>query len=117
MNRCAIRSGLMVCFSRWNRKGYAIFASLGRNIRIGRLAIHICEMSLRKSSRKGVIVELAEVFERLVRLFKEYKEKMKRVSRELLPVRAGVEDAFNNSYHNLNIEGIPVLGQGTFFVF
>ena len=54
MNRRVMQSGLMLCFSRWNRKGYAIFASLGRNIRIGRLAIHICEMSLRKSSRKGV---------------------------------------------------------------
>ena len=64
-----MRSGLMLCFSRWNRKGYAIFASLGRNVRIGRLAIHICEMSLQKSSRKGVIVMLAEVFERLERSF------------------------------------------------
>ena len=59
MNKRAMRSGLMLCFSRWNRKGYAIFASLGRNVRIGRLAIHICEMSLQKSSRKGVIVMLA----------------------------------------------------------
>ena len=111
-----MRSGLMLCFSRWNRKGYAIFASLGRNVRIGRLAIHICEMSLRKSSRKGVIVELTEVFERLERLFNEYEEKVKRVGCELLPVRAGIEDAFSNSYHSL-IEGIPVFGQGTFFVF
>ena len=97
-----MRSGLMLCFSRWNRKGYAIFASLGRNVRIGRFAIHICEMSLRKSSRKGVIVELTEVFERLERLFNEYEEKVKRVGCELLPVRAGIEDAFSNSYHSLN---------------
>ena len=64
--------------------------------------IHICEMSLRKSSRKGVIVELTEVFERLERLFNEYEEKVKRVGCELLPVRAGIEDAFSNSYHSLN---------------
>ena len=102
MNKRAIRSGLMLCFSRWNRKGYAIFASLGRNIRIGRLAIHICEMSLRKSSRKGVIVELAEVFKRLERSFEEYEKKMKRVVCEFLSIRAGMEDAFSNSYHNLN---------------
>ena len=69
-----MRSGLMLCFSRWNRKGYAIFASLGRNVRIGRLAIHICEMSLQKSSRKGVIVMLAEVFKRLERSFEGYVE-------------------------------------------
>ena len=102
MNRRVMQSGLMLCFSRWNRKGYAIFASLGRNIWIGRLAIHICEMSLRKSSRKGVIVELAKVFELLERLFEGYKEKAKRVSCELLPVRAGMEDVFMNSYHSLN---------------
>ena len=60
------------------------------------------EMSLRKSSRKGVIVELTEVFERLERLFNEYEEKVKRVGCELLPVRAGIEDAFSNSYHSLN---------------
>lgn len=80
MNKRAVRSGLILCFSRWNRKGYAIFASLGRNVRIGRLAIHICEMSLQKSSKKGVIVELAEVFERLERTFEEYEEKIKRAS-------------------------------------
>ena len=97
-----MRSGLMLCFSRWNRKGYAIFASLGREVCIGRLAIHICEMALRKSSRKGVIVNLAEAFERMVTTFEEYAEKVKRVGCELLPVRAGIEDAFSNSYHSLN---------------
>ena len=111
MNKRAMRSGLMLCFSRWNRKGYAIFASLGRNVRIGRLAIHICEMSLQKSSRKG------EVFERLERLFEGYVEKVKRAGCELLPTRMGMEDVFINSYHNLKFEGIPVLGQGTFFIF
>lgn len=102
MNRRTMRPGLMLYFSRWNRKGYAIFASLGQNVRIGRLAIHICEMSLRKSSRKGVIVELAEIFERLEGLFKGYEEKMIRVSRKLLLVHVGMEDAFSNSYHSLN---------------
>lgn len=100
MNKRAIRSGLMLCFSRWNRKGYAIFASLGRNVRIGRLAIHICEMSLQKSSRKGVIVMLAEVFERLERSFEGYVEKVKRAGFKLLPTRTGMEDVFINSYHN-----------------
>lgn len=117
MNKRAMRSGLMLCFSRWNRKGYAIFASLGRNVRIGRLAIHICEMSLQKSSRKGVIVMLAEVFERLERLFEGYVEKVKRAGCELLPTRMGMEDVFINSYHNLKFEGIPVLGQGYLFYF
>ena len=36
---------------------------------------------------------------------------------ELLPTRTGMEDVFINSYHNLKFEGIPVLRQGTFFIF
>ena len=84
-----MRSGLMLCFSRWNRKGYAIFASLGRNVRI----------------------------ERLERSFEGYVEKVKRAGFKLLPTRTGMEDVFINSYHNLKFEGIPVLGQGTFFIF
>ena len=78
MDKRAIQPGMMLCFSRWNRKGYAIFASLGQEVRIGKLAIHICEMALQKSSRKGVVVNLSEIFERLVRLFEEHEEKMKR---------------------------------------
>ena len=44
-------------------------------------------------------------------------EKVKRAGCELLPTRMGMEDVFINSYHNLKFEGIPVLGQGTFFIF
>ena len=94
-----------------NTKGNAIISSLRRNVRIRRLAIHICEMSLQKSSRKGVIVMLAEVFERLERLFEGYVEKVKRAGCELLPTRMGMEDVFSNSYHYLKFDGIPVLGQ------
>lgn len=64
-----------------------------------------------------MIVMLAEVFERLERLFEGYVEKVKRAGCELLPTRMGMEDVFINSYHNLKFEGIPVLGQGTFFIF
>ena len=49
-----------------------------------------------------MIVELAEVFKRLERSFEEYEKKMKRVGCEFLSIRAGMEDAFSNSYHNLN---------------
>ena len=101
MNKRAMRSGLMLCFSRWNRKGYAIFASLGRNVRIGRLAIHICEMSLQKSSRKGVIVNLSEVFERLVRLFEGYEEKVVQACRVSSPSR--VDAGCINRYLNINV--------------
>ena len=45
-----------LCFSRWSRKGYAIFASLGREVRIGALSIRVCEVASRKSPGKAVIV-------------------------------------------------------------
>ncbi|MFR7877798.1 MAG: hypothetical protein ACLU4J_16160 [Butyricimonas paravirosa] len=50
------------------------FRLTGTECSIGRLAIHICEMSLQKSSRKGVIVMLAEVFRAVERSFEGYGE-------------------------------------------
>ena len=64
MNRFSTIRRHLLSFSRWSRKGYAIFASLGKEVRIAGLAIHICEKALEKSSRKGVIVSTARSFER-----------------------------------------------------
>lgn len=83
----ATRFATLLRFSRWNRKGFAIFASLGREVRIGALAIHICEMSLRKSSRKGVIVNLSGEFGRLMRVFEECEEEMARACLVSFPMR------------------------------
>lgn len=91
MKVCATRFATLLRFSRWNRKGFAIFASLGREVRIGTLAIHICEMSLRKSSRKGVIVNLSEVFERLMRVFEEREEEMARACFISSPARVDAD--------------------------
>ena len=88
MNKRDVGYRAKLRFSRWNRKGYAIFASLGREVCIGRLAIHICEMALRKSSRKGVIVKT----------FEEYAEKVTRACCPVVPARV---DAINTgSYGN-----------------
>lgn len=43
-------------FSAWSRKGYAVFAGLGKEVRISPLALHICGAALLKSALKGVIV-------------------------------------------------------------
>ncbi len=101
MSKRIVQFGSKLHFSRWNRKGYAIFASLGREVRIGTLAIHICEMSLQKSSRKGVIVNLSEVFERLVRLFEGYEEKVVQACRVSSPSR--VDAGCINRYLNINV--------------
>lgn len=37
-----------VYFSRWSRKSYAIFSSLGKEVKISRLSIDICAKSLLK---------------------------------------------------------------------
>lgn len=38
--------------------GYAVFASMGREVRIGQLALHICAVSLKKTARKGLVIGL-----------------------------------------------------------
>lgn len=43
-------------FSGWSKKGYSIFAGLGREVRISRLALHMYGNVLLKSSSNGVII-------------------------------------------------------------
>lgn len=50
-----------VYFSRWTRKGYAVFAGLGREVRIARLAISMYREVLLKSASCGVIVNTDKV--------------------------------------------------------
>lgn len=39
-----------IVFSQWSGKNYAVFASLGKVVKIGVLAIDICMQSIKKSS-------------------------------------------------------------------
>jgi hypothetical protein len=57
-NSGSIRSKQIV-FSRWSRKNYAIFCSLGKSIKIARISIEICKVAMLKSS---VIREMAQLF-------------------------------------------------------
>lgn len=54
INTCI--SEVVLYFSHWSRKGYAVFAALGRQIQIAGLALHICLCAMLKSARKGLIV-------------------------------------------------------------
>lgn len=56
MKRVIYPSISAVRFSQWSRKGYAVFAGLGKRIRISSLALHVCQCALLKSAEKGVIV-------------------------------------------------------------
>lgn len=49
----------LLYFSRWSRKGYAVFAALGKNVAISAVPIDVCESALLKSGRKGLIVSEA----------------------------------------------------------
>lgn len=48
-------------FSSWKKKGYSIFAGLGREVRISRLSIHMYGNVLLKSASKGVIINMDKV--------------------------------------------------------
>lgn len=48
-------------FSSWKKKGYSIFAGLGREVRISRLSIHMYGNVLLKSASKGVIINIDKV--------------------------------------------------------
>ena len=48
-----------IVFSRWSRKSYAIFCSLGKTVKIARLSIDICRMAMMKSA---VLKELQQLF-------------------------------------------------------
>lgn len=43
-------------FSGWSKKGYSIFAGLGHEVRISRLALHMYGNVLLKSMSNGIIV-------------------------------------------------------------
>lgn len=67
MNRIRTNIGCAVYFTRWSAKNYAIFASLGKQVCIAVLALHICVAALLKSARKGVMISDACVAEELER--------------------------------------------------
>lgn len=50
-------------FSSWKKKGYSIFAGLGREVRISRLSVPMYRNVLLKSASNGVIVNMDNVKE------------------------------------------------------
>lgn len=50
----------VIYFSRWSRKGYAVFAVLGKEVAVTTFSISICEKALLKSAKKGVVVRETE---------------------------------------------------------
>lgn len=55
-------------FSCWSKKGYSIFAGLGREIRIARLALHMYDSVLLKSASNGVIINTDRMPEEVFRM-------------------------------------------------
>ncbi|NCE71474.1 hypothetical protein D1136_00930 [Odoribacter sp. Z80] len=50
-------------FSRWTRKGYSIFAGLGREVRIARLTVGMYRKVLLKSASHGVVINTDKISE------------------------------------------------------
>jgi len=49
-------SARVISFSQLSKKGYAIFAGISKLVKIGRIAIHICNLALLKASKNGLLV-------------------------------------------------------------
>lgn len=62
MRRITLQRCCLYFFS-WSQKGYSIFCSIGREVRISRLALSMYENILLKSSHNGVIVNTAHTVE------------------------------------------------------
>lgn len=63
MRHHEVNRRIALYFSRWSGKGYAIFSSLGRQIKIARLALRMYAAVLLKSASKGVIVNADHVLQ------------------------------------------------------
>ncbi len=47
----------VIYFSHWSRKGYAVFAAMGKEVAVATVPINVCEKALLKSAKKGVVVQ------------------------------------------------------------
>lgn len=54
---------IFLYFSHWSRKGYSVFVSLGHEVKIARLPLHMYAVVQLKSSAKEVIVSMDYVSE------------------------------------------------------
>jgi hypothetical protein len=46
----------IIVFTQWSRKNYAIFASLGKLIKIGQVSADICKLALKKTSAGSILI-------------------------------------------------------------
>lgn len=75
MNYNKINSRVFLYFSNWSRRGYSIFVSLGREIKIARLSLHMYLTVLLKSSAKGLIINTAHISKVVLQVLKkEFQE-------------------------------------------
>jgi len=62
---------ILLYFSCWSKKGYSVFVSLGREVKIARLSLHMYAPVLLKSSAKGLIVNTDRVSTVVLSLLKK----------------------------------------------
>ncbi|MGL5683456.1 MAG: hypothetical protein ACRDDZ_10470 [Marinifilaceae bacterium] len=56
MNRIESKYKHVVHFARWSRKNYALFAAIGKQVRITSLALRMCQSAFLKAAKQGVII-------------------------------------------------------------
>ena len=104
----------LLYFSRWSRKGYAVFAALGKRVAISTVRICVSESALLKSARKGVIVSEA----RCAQENSAQADDVFLLKKEELPVSMGKMCAGENGMNLKNItgqRGMPFAGVPLFY--
>lgn len=99
----------LVYFSRWSRKGYAVFAALGKSVAISTVPFSICNSALLKSARKGVIVsDAGSVKENFIQIETDKAENV-----EIYPVCRGKvctdeNETVGNKYNSKGVYHVNV---------
>lgn len=101
-------SKVVIIFSKWSRKNYAIFSSLKKVVNIARLTVDICNISIREL-KKAVFQQFSELGNKCVF---EDKEEIEEYNFELLTIKSIVIDPkspknlFDLNFQNFNYKSV-----------
>lgn len=62
MNEAFVNKKQVLRFRQWSGKGYAVFASLGKEVNIGHVDINICDKASEKNNRKKALTNTASQY-------------------------------------------------------
>lgn len=101
-NKTSIKANKLV-FSKWSRKSYAVFASLGRVVKIAQLKVDICNQAIKKNI--NIITEFIQKLNKQLELFAdELIEQLESLLLEGLIPQQGEVKASHSLVKNRNKE-------------